>query len=103
AARLDLDPAVGLLLGRVLDEGDESARHEPARPDGRTAAGDLADLDDTARGRHFEPPPVLGRDDVKRLRPLARVDHDLNPIASHRATIAPRRRRPINRPRDLTA
>ena len=90
AAGLDLDPAVGLLLGRMLDEGDQPARHEPAGPDRRPATGDLADLDDAAGGRDLEPPAVLRRRDLERLdRPGPGVDHDLDPIATHARTVAP--------------
>ena len=79
--------AVGLLLGRMLDEGDQPARHEPARPDGRAAAGHLADLDDAAGGRDLEPAAVLRGRDLERLDALARIDHDFDPIASHTRTI----------------
>lgn len=92
--RLDLDAAVGLLLGRVLDEGDQPARHEAAGPDRRPAAGDLADLDDAPGGRDLEPPAVLRGHDVERLDTLARVDHDLDAIASHGGTVAPPSLRP---------
>src|SRR3954468_24153367 len=89
APGLDLDPAVGLLLGGMLDEGDQPARHEPTGADRRAAAGHLADLHDTARRRDLEPATVLRRDDVERLGPLPRVDDDLDPISTHPPTIAP--------------
>src|SRR5439155_6311951 len=85
APRLDLDSAVGVLLRRMLDEGDQPARHEPAGPHRRAAAGDLADLDDATGRRHLESAAVLRRDDVEGLNALAGVDDDLDAIASHAA------------------
>jgi hypothetical protein len=72
----------------MLDEGDDPVRHEPPGSDGRSAPCDLRDLDDPASGRDLEPAAVAGRDDVERLHAaLSRVDHDLDPIASHSRTI----------------
>src|SRR4051812_32548316 len=74
----------------MLDEGDQAARHEAARPDLRPATRDLADLDDAAGGRDLDPAAVLRRRDLEGLgaaRPG--IHHDLHPIATHARTVAP--------------
>jgi hypothetical protein len=87
AARRDVDAAVRNLLRRVLDQRDDPTRHEPARPDGRAAAGHLGDLDDAAGGRNLEAAAVLRRRDLERLDALTRIDYDLDSIALHARTI----------------
>jgi hypothetical protein len=71
----------------VLDERDDSARHEPASPDRRAAAGHLGDLDHPASGRHLDAAAVLRRRDLVRLDTLSGIDNDLDTIASHLRTI----------------
>ena len=84
----DLDPAA-LVGGRVLHERDQPAGHEPAGPDRRAGARDLADLDDAARRHDLDPPPGLGGDDLERLDALAGVDHGLDAITLHAPTVDP--------------
>jgi hypothetical protein len=67
----------------MLDERDQAGGHEPACPHGRAAARHLGDLHDAAGGRHLDPAPGAGRDDLERLDPLPGVDHGLDSIALH--------------------
>ena len=83
AAGADLDPSA-LVGGRMLDEGDQPGRHEPAVRTGFPERVDLADLDDTARRDDLDPAAGLGRDDVERLDALARIDHGLDSVAFDR-------------------
>ena len=83
----DVDRRVAL-AGRVLDQRDDPAGHEPAGADRRAAAGDLGDLDDAAGGRHLDPTTGSRRDDLERLDRAAGIDDDLDPIAPHAAVPA---------------
>ena len=72
----------------MLDEGDEAAGHEPPGPDGLAAAGHLAYLHHSTRGRNLDPPPGTGRADLEGLDALPRIHQCLDPIALHEPTIA---------------
>lgn len=87
-ARFDLDASGRLFERRVLDQGDDAACHEATRPDGRAAARELGHLDDAARRRHLEPAAGARGQDLEGLRPVARVDDDLDPIALHTRILA---------------
>jgi hypothetical protein len=86
-AGADLDAA--LCVGRwVLDEGDQSGRHEPSGPDGCAGPGHLANLDDAPSRDHLDPSAGLRRHDLERLDTLSRVDDGFHSIALHARMLA---------------
>src|ERR1700684_12009 len=68
----------------MLDQRDDPSRHEPGGPHGSAAPGELADLDEAAPVHHLDPAARPGRSHLVSLgRIAARIDDDLDPVASH--------------------
>src|SRR5262252_3884049 len=72
-----------VVLGRMLDEGDDPAGHEACRPHGRPGPGDLAHLDDSSAGADLHPAPGPRRRYLVGPGPVAGIDHYLYPVALH--------------------
>lgn len=71
----------------MLDEGQDSARHEACGAHGGATSGDLGNLDDPSAGRDLDATPVTRRFDLVDSNLAPGVDDDLNPITSHAFTL----------------
>ena len=67
----------------MLDQGQDSAGHEPRGAHRRTAAGQLGDFDDTATGADLDPTPGAGGRDLVGPRGSTCVDDDLDLVTFH--------------------
>src|SRR5664279_5511309 len=67
----------------MLDQGQDSAGHEPRGAHRRTTAGQLGDLDDTATGADLDPTPGAGGRDLVGPRGSTGVDDDLDLVTFH--------------------
>ena len=75
------------VLSRMLNQGEDSACHEPGRAHWTAGASDLGYFDDAAAGRDLDPPPRAGGDDLVGLHLAACVDDDLHPITFHTSSM----------------
>ena len=77
--------------GRMLNDGDDPACHEPGRAHRRAAASQLAYFDLAAPGDDLDPPARAGGLDLIGFRDVTGVDDYLDPVAFHAISIpAPR-------------
>jgi hypothetical protein len=90
----DLSP-LAIFAGRVLDECNHPACHEPGGAHGFAGARHLDDLDDPATRRDFNAATSSCGDDLVGPRPVVCSNNDLDPIALHRASVPPRSGRPV--------
>src|SRR5581483_6776190 len=74
----------GLVVGRVLDQGQHPAGHEAGGAHRGPGARHLADLDHPAPVGDLHPPPGPGRGHVVRPRHDPGVNDDLDPVSLHR-------------------
>src|SRR5215470_13056339 len=77
--------------GRMLDDSDDPACHEPGCAHRGAAASQLAHFDLAAPGDDLDPPARAGGLDLIGLGDVTGVDDDLDPVAFHAISIpAPR-------------
>ena len=72
---------------RVLDQGEDPARHETGRTNGSAAARHLRHRDQATSGFDLDPAAISGCDDVIGADLSARINNDLHSIAPHTPTV----------------
>jgi hypothetical protein len=73
----------GGLVGRVFNDGDDSARHKPGRAHRSTGAGELGDFNRSAHVGDVYPAAGPGRGDLEALHAFSDVHQDFHPITPH--------------------
>src|SRR5262249_22018717 len=72
-----------------LDRGDHAAGHEAGGPHRSPAPGQLGHLHQTPPVHHLHAPPGAGGHDLVGPGPVARVDHNLDPVTLHYSCLYP--------------
>ena len=70
----------------MLDDGDDSTRHETSRTDDLTAPGDLGHLDRPLCNEYVDPTAFASRGDFEPPHLVAGVDQDLDSVPLHNCT-----------------